>query len=204
MHFHKSPRVCFISLFGNVCPMSQLKEIHLLGSLEAFFDEHGFQTFREVRMINRWVDLIAVGNGRIIAVELKLENWRQATRQALAYQLGADYSVVGMPLGKAIDAYRNRYYFRKEGVGLFGVRVRTPEVRVLIEPEPSTRIMPTIRDNLFEMVEVDGESVIIPRSSKHIRERNKELRFVEACDYEAEESVDRKSQNGNRVRDGLD
>jgi hypothetical protein len=185
----------------NVCPMSQLKEIHLIESLEVFFGEHGFQTFTEVRMVNRWVDLIAVGNGRIIAVELKLDNWRQAIRQALAYQLGADYSVVGMPLGKAIDAYRNRYYFRKEGVGLFGVRVRTPEVRVLIEPEPSTRIMPTISDNLFEMVEVDGESIIVPRSSKHIREKHKELQFVEACDYEAEESDDEESQDDNHRGD---
>lgn len=184
--------------------MSQLKEIHLLGSLEAFFAEHGFETFTEVRMINRWVDLIAVGNGRIIAVEMKLDNWRQALRQALAYQLGADYSVVGMPLGKAIDAYRSRYYFRKEGVGLFGVRVRTPEVRVLIEPELSTRIMPTIRDNLFETVEVDGESIIIPRSSKHIRERKKQLQFVRACDYEADKSDEEESQNDNRTEVGLD
>jgi hypothetical protein len=184
--------------------MSQLKEIHLIRSLEVFFGEHGFQTFTEVRMINRWVDIVAVGNGRIIAVELKLENWRQAIRQALAYQLGADYSVVGMPLGKAIDAYRNRYYFRKEGLGLFGVRVRTPEVRVLIEPEPSTRVMPTIRDNLFEMVEVDGKSIIIPRSSKRIRERNRELQFVEACDYRREESNEETSQKGNRGEVGPD
>ncbi|MFQ6128018.1 MAG: hypothetical protein ACE5QW_03855 [Thermoplasmata archaeon] len=142
-------------------------------------------------MVNRWVDLIAVGNnGRIIAVELKLENWREAIRQAVAYQLGADFSVVVMPLGKAIDAYRNRYYFRKEGVGLFGVRVRTPEVRVLIEPEPSTRVMPSIRDNLFEVTQVDGETTIVPRSSKRIREKSSDLRFIEACDYESQENGD--------------
>lgn len=164
--------------------VSQLKEIHLRGSLEAFFAEHGYRTFAEVRMVNRWVDLVAVGNGRIIAVEMKLEKWREAIRQAVAYQLGSDFTVVGMPLGKAIDAYRNRFYFRKEGVGLFGVRVRTPEVRVLIEPERSTRMMPIIRDNLFDVTLVDGEEVIVPRSSKHIRERATGLQFTEAGDYE--------------------
>jgi len=171
--------------------VSQLKEIHLRGSLEAFFAEHGYRTFAEVRMVNRWVDLVAVGNGRIIAVEMKLENWREAIRQAVAYQLGADFTVVGMPLGNAINAYRNRFYFHKEGVGLFGVRVRTPEVRVLIEPERSTRMMPIIRDNLFDVVLVDGEEVMVPRSSKHIRERTTGLQFTEACDYEAQDDEEK-------------
>lgn len=181
--------------------VSQLKEIHLRGSLEAFFAEHGYRTFAEVRMVNRWVDLVAVGNGRIIAVEMKLEKWREAIRQAVAYQLGADFTAVGMPLGKAIDAYRNRFYFHKEGVGLFGVRVRTPEVRVLIEPERSTRMMPIIRDNLFDVVLVDGEEVIVPRSSKHIRERTTGLQFTEACDYEAQddEEKDRRDKTRGRV-----
>jgi hypothetical protein len=160
-----------------------LKEIHLRDSVEAFFAEHGYRTFAEVRMINRWVDLLAIGNGSVVAVELKLEKWREAIRQAVAYQLGADYSTVGMPLGKAIDAYRNRYYFRKEGVGLLGVRVRTPEVRVLIEPERSTRMMPCVRDSIFDVMWVDGEEVIVPRSSKRIRDRSIEVEFTEARDY---------------------
>jgi hypothetical protein len=160
-----------------------LKEIHLRDSVESFFAEHGYRTFAEVRMINRWVDLLAVGNGRVVAVELKLERWREAIRQAVAYQLGADFSTVGMPLGRAIDAYRNRYYFRKEGVGLLGVRVRTPEVRVLIEPERSTRLMPCVRDNLFDVMRVDGQDIVVPRSSKHIREKIVELEFMEAWDY---------------------
>lgn len=171
--------------------MSQLKEIHLRGSLEAFFAEHGYRTFAEVRMVNRWVDLVAVGNGRIIAVEMKLENWREAIRQAVAYQLGADFSAVGMPLGNAMNAYRNRFYFRKEGVGLFGVRVRTPEVRVLIEPERSTRMMPIVRDNLFDVVLVDGEEVMVPRSSKRIRERTTGLQFTEASDYETQDDEEK-------------
>lgn len=140
--------------------------------------------------MNRWVDLVAVGNGTVVAIELKLENWREAIRQAVAYQLGADFSAVGMPLGNAIDAYRNRYYFRKEGVGLLGVRVRTPEVRVLIEPEPSMRVMPMIRDSLFEVVHSDGETVIIPRSSKRIKERDRGLAFVEARDYRTGDDKD--------------
>jgi hypothetical protein len=160
-----------------------LKEIHLRDSVETFFAEHGYRTFLEVRMINRWVDLLAVGSSRVVAVELKLENWREAIRQAVAYQLGADFSVVGMPLGKAIDAYRNRYYFRREGVGLLGVRVRTPEVRVLIEPERSTRMMPCVRDNLFDVIRVDGQETVVPRSSKHIVEKRLQLQFTEAWDY---------------------
>lgn len=174
----------------NGVPMSQLKEIHLRESVEAFFSEHGFVTFTEVRMMNRWVDLVAVGNGDVVAIELKLENWRQAIRQAVAYQLGADLSVVAMPLGKAIDAYRNRYYFRKEGIGLLGVRVRTPEVRVLIEPDPSLRMMPSIRDSLFDVLVFEGETVIMPRSSRHIRERNLELEFTDAENYEPPSEAD--------------
>lgn len=99
-------------------------------------------------ILGRRADLAGVGRGRLVAVELKLTDWRHALRQAVAYQLAADESWVAMPLAGASRAYREAWRFRREGVGLLAVddagRVRLP-----IPAGPSTRLLPFARDALL-------------------------------------------------------
>ncbi len=158
-------------------------EEDLKAGLKTFFRSHGYRAYAEVRMINRWVDLVAVKGDEVVAVEIKIRNWREALRQAVAYQLGADYSFVAMPFGHASQAYRNRYWFRKEGVGLIAIRPHHKDIRVFVEPERSTRMMPIVRDNLFVILELNGERLLVPRSCRNLSKRENELTFEGADEY---------------------
>ncbi len=89
------------------------------------------------------------------AIEMKMHRWAEALRQAIAYQLGADRVWVAMPLGAACRAYRQRWTFQSEGVGLLAVddegRVRSP-----ILAAPSPRLLPFVRDKVLESWRSDG------------------------------------------------
>ena len=96
----------------------------------------------------RWVDLLAVGRD-LVAVELKVRDWRTALRQAMSYQLGANYSLVAMPFDHVFSALTYRHMFDKEGIGLMAVKAPFGEVRTLIEPQASPRLMPFVLDEVF-------------------------------------------------------
>ncbi len=158
-------------------------EEDLKAGLKSFFRSHGYRAYTEVRMINRWVDLVAVKENEIVAVELKISDWKQALRQAVAYQLGADYSFVAMPFKHACNAYKNRYWFQKEGVGLIAIRPHHKDIRVFLEPDRSTRMMPIVRDNLFIVLELNGEKTLVPKSSKNLTKREIEISFEAGDEY---------------------
>ena len=67
----------------------------------------------------------------------------------MAYQLAADRVWVAMPLEAACRAYRQRWTFQSEGVGLLAVddegRVRSP-----ILAAPSPRLLPFVREKVLE------------------------------------------------------
>jgi hypothetical protein len=86
------------------------------------------------------VDLIGVREGRVAAVENKLRDWSAAVRQAIAYQIAADWSWVAMPLAQAARAYRHRVRFDNEGVGLLAVD-DVDRVRVVIPAATSARLL---------------------------------------------------------------
>lgn len=160
-----------------------LHEEDLKAGMKSFFRNLGYRAYTEVRMIARWVDLVAVKDDEVVAVELKLSDWKQAIRQAVAYQLGADFSFVAMPFENACKAYKNRYWFTREGVGLIAIRPYHKDIRILIEPDRSTRMMPIVRDNLFVEMEIEGEKMLLPKSCKNLTKRDIELSFEGANEY---------------------
>ena len=103
--------------------------------------------YGEVEIAGRWADLVAVSDEEVVAVELKLRAWREAIRQAIAYQLGADRSFVALPLARAQDAHRHRFAFEREGVGLLAVDA-SARVRTVLPAASSPRRMPFIADDL--------------------------------------------------------
>src|SRR3989442_2338421 len=80
---------------------------------------------------------------------MKTHRWAEALRQAIAYQPAADRVWVAVPLGAACRAYRQRWTFLSEGVGLLAVddqgRVRSP-----ILAAPSPRLLPFVREKVLE------------------------------------------------------
>lgn len=134
--------------------------------------------FHEVRMLNRWIDIVALGPPGSFAIELKVRDWRTALRQAVAYQLAADYSLVALPWRASLITYRNRYWLEREGVGLLAVDPPKGLVRLLIEPEPSERKMPTLLDSMFE-----GEERVSPVSTRSVSRRLPPTDFLPASSW---------------------
>lgn len=134
-------------------------------------------------MIERWVDLIALMREQVVAVELKMRDWRMALQQAIAYQLGADFSLVAMPLEGALAAFRNRHLFLKDDIGLMAVKYPEAEIRILIEPGESRRMIPFVRDSMFVEVEARDGRITRPRHQRKLRNNSGPIIFTKGGDY---------------------
>ena len=90
----------------------------------------GYRTFEEVYFNGRIADIVALKDEEVVAVELKLRDFRQAHRQAVAYQVGCHRSYVGLPLERALECLRrHRHEFETSGAGLLAVRMPDSAVR---------------------------------------------------------------------------
>jgi hypothetical protein len=134
--------------------MSFRLESELAEPIAAWLEEAGFAVRMEVPILGRRADLLGVRSGIVTAIEAKMKNWAEALRQAMAYQLGADQSWVAMPLAAASRAYRQRWRFQMEKVGLLAVDDRGG-VRTAIPAGPSPRLLPFLKDSLLEAGELE-------------------------------------------------
>lgn len=121
-----------------------MRESDLLPPLVRHFESRGFRVFAEVPVTGRRADLVAVTGDGLVAVELKLARWREAVRQAVAYQVWAPHAYVALPFPRAIRAARHRPRFEAEGVGLLAVL--DGDVRTFWPAAPSPRLFPSLTD----------------------------------------------------------
>ena len=112
------------------------------------FRERGYAIQAEVDVNGRYADVLALGPEGLVAVELKLTDWKGALRQAVAYQVGVERSYVGLPLDTAMTVLRKRSAYETEGVGLLAVHPPDGSVRELIPARPSARHLPFMADRL--------------------------------------------------------
>jgi len=129
-------------------------ESELAEPIAAWLEDAGYSVRMEVPILGRRADLLGFRPGSVTAIEAKMSNWVQALRQAIAYQLGADRSWVAMPLAAASRAYRQRWDFEAERVGLLAIDDRGG-VRTAIPAGPSPRLLPFLRDKILESTPCD-------------------------------------------------
>src|SRR5207249_1486758 len=110
------------------------------------FAADGFRAIAEVPVDGRSADLVAISDDAMVAVELKISRWREALRQAIAYQVWAPEAYVALPFRNAHAAARHRDRFEAEGVGLLAVL--EADVRTFVPASPSGRLFPTLSDFL--------------------------------------------------------
>jgi hypothetical protein len=122
-----------------------------------FLRKAGMKVMHEVPINGRIADLVGIGEV-IIAVELKLSDWKKGVRQAMAYQLACERSYLCMPFQKALSMACRAHYLEKEGIGLLGCLPERGEVRVMIPAKPSRRLLPFMADALRNSPRRGGES----------------------------------------------
>jgi hypothetical protein len=131
------------------------READLREPVTKWLRDGGFQVRLEVPILSRRADLVAARAGLVTAIEMKLHDWAQALRQAMAYQIAANCAWVAMPLAAACRAYRERWRFEAEGVGLLAVDDHG-HVRVPILAGPSPRLLPFVQEKVLEIWRAEG------------------------------------------------
>lgn len=113
-------------------------------------EAQGYETFYEVHFNGRIADVIGLQAEEVVAVELKLHDYRMAHRQAMAYQVGCHRSYVGVPLPTALEALRrHRFEFERSGTGLLAVNMPDGDVRELLPARHhEARFLPFLADAL--------------------------------------------------------
>ncbi|HWG91949.1 MAG TPA: hypothetical protein VNZ52_13950 [Candidatus Thermoplasmatota archaeon] len=128
-------------------------ESHLLDPVARHFADQGYAVAAEMYYNHRLADVVAVKDGRVIAVELKLRAWKGALKQATAYQVTAHESYVALPLVVALPLLRRPSHFLKEGVGLLGVNHPHGDVRCLIPAGENKRLLPFAAERIRLAIE---------------------------------------------------
>ncbi|HEX2021562.1 MAG TPA: hypothetical protein VHH36_02555 [Candidatus Thermoplasmatota archaeon] len=125
-------------------------EAELAEPVGGHFARQGFDVWYEVPFNGRIADVVAVKGEEVVAVELKLRDWRGAHRQAVAYQVGCHRSFLGLPLPTALDCLRRHgHALRTTGTGLLAVQMPQGDVRELLPARlHEERFLPFLADAL--------------------------------------------------------
>lgn len=147
------------------------EEEDLREPVRAFLAQREYTVRDEVWINGRIADLYAYrGDDEPVAVELKLTDWKTAVRQAQAYQLGALYTYIALPVLHVSKVLRRSQALKKRNVGLLGVAPATaggfkqaseeradepgdPDVRELIDPKAAERFLPFLAEKIVEEAE---------------------------------------------------
>ncbi len=120
-------------------------ELELIKPVVDYFKNQGYKVSQEVRIGFFRADIVAFKEGSVVAVELKLKNWKRAIIQAKNYQLGADFVYLAIPLMKSYSILRKaQIKLEKEGIGLLIINEKTCRVNKIIDAKKSKRKIGTI------------------------------------------------------------
>ena len=113
-------------------------ELELIKPVSDYFRKQGYKVKYEIKIGFCRADLLAFKKDEVIAVELKLKDWKKAIIQAKNYQLAVDYVYLAFPLFKVYNILRKaEYIFKKEGIGLLIIKEHSCEVSKIIDAKPS-------------------------------------------------------------------
>lgn len=85
--------------------------------------------------------LVFQNDGHIIAIELKLSDWKKALVQAQNYQLAADLVYIAFPLEKCeLVIKRAKERLERKGIGLLAVDEKTKQVNIVL-PAKKSKVM---------------------------------------------------------------
>ena len=76
-------------------------ELELIKPVSDYFKKQGYIIKHEIKIGYCRADLVAFKKNDVIAIELKLKDWKKALMQAKNYQLGADLVFLAVPLFRA-------------------------------------------------------------------------------------------------------
>ena len=120
-------------------------EHELVEPVIKYFQKQSYSVCREIRIGFCRADIIAYDTTTMIAVELKLSDWKKALVQAKNYQLGAEYVYIAFPLKKSYLVLRKaKDNLLREGIGLLVVNEEM-QVHEVISAKKSQKMFGVLR-----------------------------------------------------------
>lgn len=116
-----------------------ISEAQVVGKVRNYFVKEGYAVQREVPIMLRRIDLVAFDqrSNDIIAIEVKVQDWHRALRQAIAYRLFSNKSYVALWHRYLHRIENNLGLFEQYGIGVLSV---DGKVNVVSPATPSKHI----------------------------------------------------------------
>jgi hypothetical protein len=115
-------------------------EYELIKHVSNYLKKEGYRLFYEIRIGYCIADIVAIKNETVMAVELKLRDWKKAIIQAKNYQLSADFVYLAFPLNRSFNVLKKaEHILKKENIGLLIIKEDNCEVRKIINAGKSKR-----------------------------------------------------------------
>lgn len=128
--------------------MNYQKERELVKPVKEYFESKNYSTFEEVKLFARNIDVVAKRGNDIVAIELKLRDWRRALAQACLNLRVSNFSYIALP-EPIWDRINKSVYTAsiEQGIGLLSVNGVTT---LILRPERSMRIQPQLRGSFLK------------------------------------------------------
>ena len=125
-----------------------VSEIELYPVIEDLLNNEGFQLHKEVKVLTRSIDIIAIKKKKVIAIEVKVENWKRALQQALTCRLFAHDVYIAI----WHDYYHRipKNLLKKYRIGL--IVVTDEKAQILHKSKKSKIIHKTVMNEMLNMI----------------------------------------------------
>ena len=123
-----------------------LTEKVLTERTESFLKTQGYKVFKEVKLLTRKVDLVGIRKGKLIAIEVKVNQWKKALQQAIACSFFFNETYVA--IWHRFIKNLNFSLFNQFGIGVMSVNGTI----TIIEPSIRREILPEYNDILINFV----------------------------------------------------
>lgn len=114
--------------------MARISENDLIDRFKTTL-QPGYMVFEEVGLFNRSIDMVLLNKSKLITVEFKINNWRQAVRQIRGHLIAADFAYLCMPKRRIPEQLLSLLTIN--GIGLFLYDFHSERLTENIRPKRS-------------------------------------------------------------------
>ena len=123
-------------------------EYEMVKIVVRFLRDNGYTVETEIPFYSSSIDIVGEKNGKVLAIEAKLGNWKRGLEQCRNHHLVADY--VSVVMGSVSISERLVALARAQGFGVFHCSPRDGVIREVVEPKQSFAIWKSAQDHFVK------------------------------------------------------
>lgn len=132
------------------------REYKLYEPIKIFFESQGFSIYPEIPLLYSCIDIVAIKDNIIIAIEMKMSLSKKVIRQAWTHNIFADYTYVAIPTNP-----RNPEKCIKRKIGI--IQVKNDIAKILYKAPKNDKFYGNYRQQLIKRcLESDNKIAGLP------------------------------------------